>query len=170
MNTQETKAVEDAAKTKTNEYCVSSDEVLSLKRSVIHDYLLSLFIAGAQFLDELRKPSERPNVKDYFAATETLGAIHNEIVKAPRLYAYMQALDAYIDNLEEKPIEPETNVGEAGKELVSEIDDVLMQPNKELLEAAKDALRTFYGIGCNEEAEIVQVLTKAILNYEKQSK
>jgi hypothetical protein len=128
------------------------------------------FMAGVKALDELRKPSERPNIKDYFAATETLGAIHNEIVEAPRLYAYMQALDAYIDNLEEKTIEPETNVGEAGEELVSEIDAELMQPDKELLEAAKDTLRTLYGIGCNEEAEIVQVLTKAISNYEKQSK
>ena len=33
-----------------------------------------------------------------------------------------------------------------------------------LLEAAKDALRTFYGVGCTDEAEIVQELKEAITN------
>lgn len=137
-------------------------------------------------LNELRKPSERPNVKDYFAATETLGAMQDEIVEAPRLYAYMQALEAYIDNLEAKPSEPETNIGKAGEELVSEMDAALMQPDKELLQALKETDKDL----CVLESTMLQIeqrdhlaegmaeLVKkwrarnkqAISNYEKQSK
>lgn len=40
--------------------------------------------------------------------------------------------------------------------------------NVELLEAATDALNMFYGIGCTDEAEIVQELKIAISNAEKQ--
>ena len=198
MTQQEKQAIEDAAKTKTNEYCVSSDEVLSLKRSVIHDYLLSLFIAGAQFLDELRKPSERPNIKDFFPTDAQISDVHDEITAAPRLYAYMQALDSYIDSLCEKPSEPETNIGESGKELVKRICEVLdvwertdidgihsnefnqvateiaalMQPDKELLEALKKICRVAPSYIKNPDDELDNAICEAMLavyNYEEQS-
>ena len=40
--------------------------------------------------------------------------------------------------------------------------------NVELLKTAKDALKTFYRVGCTDEAEIVQELKEAIANIEKQ--
>jgi hypothetical protein len=47
----------------------------------------------------------------------------------------------------------------------TEIANIVTQRESELLEAAKDALTTFYGIGCTDEADIVQALKKAISNY-----
>jgi hypothetical protein len=63
------------------------------------------FIAGAEFMFSLlSKPSERPNIKEYLGDSAGLKDVHEQIIAAPRLYAYMNALDAYIDNLEAKLI------------------------------------------------------------------
>lgn len=169
MTPQEKRAVEDAA--------------AKVAQSVSQQIA---FIQGAQFLDNLRKPSERPQLKDFLS-------VHPEIVTFECLYAYSNALDAYIDSLDAKPSEPETNVGESVEELVKRIlnimdnnakeDDseaeyllggqfeevareiaALMQPDKELLEALKHAKSLITLSSISDDA----IINHAISNYEKQ--
>lgn len=203
MNTQETKAVEDAA----NEQAPTDGYVFFHYSDA--DIWKEGFIKGAQFLDELRKQSERPNLKEFYRVHECIGELEKDLKSNIRLSAYIQILENYVDSLESKPSEPETYVGEASEELIKDIEGVidsrkwrslyhnrymlhsddfksvateiavLMQNREnqeesrkiaELLQAAKDALSTFFSIGCTEEAEIVQALIKAITNYKNQSK
>ena len=160
--------------------------------------LETAFIAGAQFLSDLRNPSE-PAIMEIMTD-------HNEIkAEMDRMLGFGE------------PSEPERGITitmKPSEELVKNIVGILInnsvgtnaktgytriyqssylyvaqeiaalmqncvnheesrnitQPdvNAELLSAAKDALSTFYSIGCTDEAEIVKALIEAISNYEKQ--
>jgi hypothetical protein len=99
MTTQEKQAVEEAARrnvpTSEDSFFHYSDQ----------DIWIEGFVAGAESaLSELHKPGDRPNIKDYFKENDPISDVYDEIIAAPRLYAYMNALDAYIDNLEAKLI------------------------------------------------------------------
>jgi tagatose-1,6-bisphosphate aldolase non-catalytic subunit AgaZ/GatZ len=104
----------------------------------VKQYSKEDFIAGAEKLAELRnaeKPSE-----------ELVKEIYDLIEK----YHY----DEYAIWSVEDSMRCST-----------EIANIVTKREAELLEAAKDALTTFYGIGCTDEADIVQALKKAISKY-----
>ena len=45
-----------------------------------------------------------PNIKDYFGVNTTLEKVHLFYTDNPELFNYAQALDRYIDELEESPV------------------------------------------------------------------
>ena len=51
---------------------------------------------------------ERPKVKDYYWKNATLVEVAETYNKAPNLFKYAQALDMYIDDLEDKLSEQQT--------------------------------------------------------------
>ena len=51
---------------------------------------------------------ERPKVKDYYWKNATLDEVSETYNKAPNLFKYAQALDMYIDDLEDKLSEQQT--------------------------------------------------------------
>ena len=106
-------------------------------------------------------------------------AIHNASVKhiLPLVGNHVTAEDLSnaLDKIANTAIEVIDELRKPSEDLVQETTKLLSssrsqenEVNKELLEAAKDALKTFYGVGCTDDAEIVQELKEAILNAEKQ--
>jgi hypothetical protein len=135
MTQQEQQAIEKASKECANSCCAPADEVIELNRSLISEYLLFAFMQGAKALDRLRKPSEE---------------LVNEIYDLIEKYHYDEyAIWSVEDSMR----------------CSNEIANLVTKREAELLEAAKDALTTFYGIGCTDEADIVQALKKAISKY-----
>lgn len=141
------------------------------------NYNIQGFIAGAEFMfSMLSKPSERPNIKDYLGDSADLKDVHEQIIAAPRIYAYMQALDAYIDGLFAVPVKS-AKPSEIAK---------LMQPfsccqenDSELLWAAEKILHLHLceqeGIGAGQPSptdwlNAVDALSDAINNVKNQSK
>ena len=45
---------------------------------------------------------KRPKIKDYFHEKTDLETVHSEYTKSPHLFSYSNALDVYIDYLEEQ--------------------------------------------------------------------
>ena len=45
---------------------------------------------------------KRPEIKDFFQEKTDLETVHSEYTKSPNLYSYSNALDMYIDYLEEQ--------------------------------------------------------------------
>ena len=45
--------------------------------------------------------NDRPKIKDFFSEEITISKVHACYIIVPELYNYMQALDAYIDEIEE---------------------------------------------------------------------
>lgn len=125
MTQQETKAVEIVKKTIE----------ISRTTNTVENCIVGMMMPFIKGLLEPHKPSERPNIKEFFPTDAQISDVHDEITTAPRLYAYMQALDAYIDILEAKPSEPETNVGEAGEELVERIEKIIYSKSHELYDS-----------------------------------
>lgn len=155
MTQQETKAVEEFAKASTETKQLIISNSLSAEIKAYNDGKYLGIKLGAEFLDDLRKPSE-----------------------------------------------PETNVGEAGEELVEKIELILnenretdkfnrtaldwrnfhsvateiaalMQPDKELLEALKKICRVASSYIKYYDDELDNAICEAMLavyNYEKQSK
>jgi hypothetical protein len=136
MTQQEKQAVEKAAQKYSIKMWESGRKFGSVKQYSKED-----FIAGAEKLAELRnaeKPSE-----------DLVQQIESSLNKYRRTDSTNRtALDWGDFNFVSK-----------------EIANLITQRESELLEAAKDALTTFYGIGCTDEADIVQALKKAISKY-----
>jgi len=72
---------------------------------------------------------ERPNIKDFFNEDITPRTINNLFLKETELYNYIQALDAYIDELESRPLEAGVILQLAE---VNEMIDKMQAKNKEL--------------------------------------
>jgi len=45
---------------------------------------------------------KRPNIKDFFQEKTDLETVHSEYTKSPHLFSYANALDRYIDYLEDQ--------------------------------------------------------------------
>jgi hypothetical protein len=177
MNEELKQAVESYAKSvsRTTEAILPNRlrESIDAYNDGVHNGVLM----GAQFLFSLlSNPSERPNIKDFLGDSAGLNDVHEQIIAAPRIYAYMQALDAYIDGLFAVPVKS-AKPSENAK---------LLQPfsccqenDSELLGAAERILHLHLceqeGIGAGQPSptdwlNAVDALSDAINNVKKQSK
>jgi hypothetical protein len=65
-------------------------------------------------MDDKKYPPSRPRIEEFFPAGTTLSQAHKKYMESPELYRYIQALDAYADELTAWAIKAEMKTFNAG--------------------------------------------------------